>query len=300
MITYNHERFIGQAIESALMQRAAFPYELVIGDDCSTDRTPEIIHRYAERHPDIIRPLETDRNLGMLPNFRRCWEACRGQYIAILEGDDYWTSPNKLRRQIDAMDQHPEWALCFQRVQVIFDDGRPPAEYPAGPQKPVFTVRDLLLDNPIQTCGVVYRAGLLKQLPESFEQLALGDWPMAILHALHGDIGFLDEVMAVYRWHSGASWSPMPFEWKLAETARMFDLIRPLVDRRLGSRRLTWHHDAKWAALSMKQAWLGRARRHARRCVRALPFRPYSWRLLLWTHLGRLGRALDPKPSGRD
>lgn len=294
MITFNHERFIEQAIESVLMQRVSFPYEFVIADDCSTDGTGDIIRRYAARHPGLVRPLWTEQNLGIVPNFLRSWQACRGQYIAILEGDDYWTSQHKLQRQIDAMDEHPEWSMCFQPVQVVFDDGRSPVEYPAKPRKPVFTIHDLLLDQPIQTCGVVYRAGIVSGLPDGLERLALADWPLAILHALRGGVGLIDEVMSVYRRHQGGSWSTQSSDWRADQTDRMFDLIRPLVCRELGSAEAMWPHDAKWTSLAMEGGRLGRARHHARHCVKALPFRPYSWRLFLWSHLGRLGRALHP------
>lgn len=299
MITYNQARFIAAAIESVLMQRAPFAYELVVGDDGSTDGTRDIVRQYAERHPDIVRPLWTDRNLGMLPNFLRCWKACRGQYIAVLEGDDYWIDPGKLAAQVEAMDRHPEWSMCFQRVRVVFDDGRPPTEHPLGPQKPVFDVRDLLQRNPVQPCGVLYRAGRLGELPARFEQLALGDWPLAILHALNGDVGFLDEVMAVYRQHGEGAWSPKPLDWQIAQADRMFDVIRPVVNRRLGTAQPMWERDARCAGNSMGEELRARARRHARLCVKAFPFRPYSWRLLLWSHLGWLGRGLAPERAAR-
>lgn len=299
MLTYNQERFITQAIDSVLMQRVSEPYEVVIGDDCSTDATGAIIRRYAERYPDLVRPLWTDRNLGMMPNFRRCWEACRGQYIAVLEGDDYWISPHKLQRQIDSMDRHPEWSMCFVRVRMVFDDGRPPLEHPAGPQVPVFTVRELLASNPIQPCGVMYRQGVLGAWPEVLDVLALGDWPLGILHALRGDVGFLDEVMAVYRQHGAGTWSSKPRDWKVRQSARMFDVIRPQVERGLRDRHLMWTHDVRWVVWCMEIGWRARARRHARLCVKESPLRPYSWRLLLWSHLGPLERLLDPQPAKR-
>ena len=91
MITYNHERFIAQAIESVLMQQTDFAVELVIGEDCSTDKTRAIVCAYGERYPERIRLLLPERNQGMIPNFVATMNACQGQYIALLEGDDYWT-----------------------------------------------------------------------------------------------------------------------------------------------------------------------------------------------------------------
>ena len=104
MITYNHERFIAQAIESVLMQQTDFAVELVIGEDCSTDGTRAIVRDYGERYPERIRLLLPEHNLGMMPNFVATLKACRGQYVASVEGDDYWTDPHKLQKQVDFLE----------------------------------------------------------------------------------------------------------------------------------------------------------------------------------------------------
>ena len=123
MITYNHEKFIAQAIESALMQQVDFDYEIVIGEDCSTDRTREIVVAYQQRHPDKIRLLLHEQNVGVSLNDIRVYRACRGEYVAWLEGDDYWTSPHKLQKQADFLDSHPACSACFHPVTVFFEDG---------------------------------------------------------------------------------------------------------------------------------------------------------------------------------
>lgn len=101
MITYNHEKFIAQAIDSILMQQVNFDYEIVIGEDCSTDGTRAIVIQYQKEYPDKIRLLLPEENLGMHKNFVQTFRACQGEYIALLEGDDYWTSPRKLQKQVD-------------------------------------------------------------------------------------------------------------------------------------------------------------------------------------------------------
>ena len=105
MITYNHERFIAQAIEGVLMQETGFPFELVIGEDCSTDGTRAVCEKYAREHPDRIRLLPAERNLGMNLNARRTLRACRGKYIANCEGDDLWTDAGKLQRQAEYLER---------------------------------------------------------------------------------------------------------------------------------------------------------------------------------------------------
>jgi glycosyltransferase involved in cell wall biosynthesis len=101
MITYNHEKFIAQAIDSILMQQTDFEYEIVVGDDFSKDRTRAILDNYKKKHPSKIKLLFPDRNLGMHRNFIQTLNSCQGQYVALLEGDDYWTSPYKLQKQVD-------------------------------------------------------------------------------------------------------------------------------------------------------------------------------------------------------
>jgi glycosyltransferase involved in cell wall biosynthesis len=116
MITYNQDQFVGQAIESVLSQQVDFEYELVIGEDCSTDRTREIVASFGAKFPDRIRLLLPKSNLGMQENFKATLAACSGQYVAILEGDDYWTSPLKLKRQVEFLDAHSDCAMCFHSV----------------------------------------------------------------------------------------------------------------------------------------------------------------------------------------
>ena len=103
MITYNHERFIAQAVESALMQETDFDYEIVIGEDCSTDGTRQVLLDLHDRHPDRIRLLLREKNIGASHNFVGTLEACRGEYVAFLDGDDYWTCPNKLQKQANSI-----------------------------------------------------------------------------------------------------------------------------------------------------------------------------------------------------
>jgi glycosyltransferase involved in cell wall biosynthesis len=110
IITYNHEKFIAQAIESILNQNTTFPFEIVIGEDCSKDKTRQICESYKKDFPQKIRLLESKMNLGMKQNLIRTLKDCEGKYIALLEGDDYWTDQLKLQRQVDFMDKHPE---CF-------------------------------------------------------------------------------------------------------------------------------------------------------------------------------------------
>ncbi len=119
MITYNHENFIREAIDGVLMQKTDFPIELIIGEDCSTDSTRKIVVEYAEKYPDLIRPLLPESNLGMMKNFIKTMEAAKGKYIALCEGDDYWTDPYKLQKQVDFLEDNTDYCLCCHRFSLL-------------------------------------------------------------------------------------------------------------------------------------------------------------------------------------
>jgi glycosyltransferase involved in cell wall biosynthesis len=208
MMTYNHERYIAQAINSVLMQNVSFDYELVIGEDCSTDNTRNIVVEFRDRYPDKIRLVLSDTRVGGHKNAARIREACQGQYIAVLDGDDYWTCPDKLQKQVDFMDSHPEYAACFHDAIAIYEDGSSePHNYCPANLKERITVEDLLVADYIPSCGLVCRRELVGKFPDWVDTLKMGDWPAAIFLAQHGQIEYINEVMATYRIHAGGVWS---------------------------------------------------------------------------------------------
>lgn len=217
--TYNHAPFIGRALESVADQRTNFDYEIVVADDCSQDGTREIVRDFAERHPGRTRLVLPKSNLGHSGNaiFRRQLETASGEYTALLDGDDYWTSNRKLQRQVDFLDAHPECSTCFHNVNVVYEGGgtathlfhqdEPRSAHARPTPKPRSTLADIVRGNFIQTCSVVLRAGPIQRLPGWYESLRIGDWPLYVLSAEHGTIAYLDEVMATYRVHPGGLWS---------------------------------------------------------------------------------------------
>jgi glycosyltransferase involved in cell wall biosynthesis len=161
VMTYNHAGFIAQALESALMQQVNFAYEVLISEDCSTDGTREIVLDFQKRHPDKIRLLLSKQNLHSNEIVVRGIEAAQGPYIALLDGDDYWTSPHKLQKQADFLDAYPECAFCFHNATVIHEDGsKPPRNWTPANQKEFSTLEDIWLGNFIATCSTMFRRGL--------------------------------------------------------------------------------------------------------------------------------------------
>lgn len=122
MITYNHVKYIAKAIDSILEQKTKFPFELVIGEDCSTDGTRKIVLKYQEKYPNIIRVVTSDKNIGMHKNSLRTMKACRGEYLAFCDGDDYWHDCKKLEKQADYLQTHPECGLVHSDQNRFFEE----------------------------------------------------------------------------------------------------------------------------------------------------------------------------------
>lgn len=223
-MTYNHDRFIEQALESALRQKVTFDYEIIVSEDCSTDRTRSIVLEYSQRYPDKIRLLLSERNLRSNEVVARGYRAARGQFIALLDGDDYWTSPHKLEKQAAFLDRYPDCAICFHNAQVVHENqSRAPWFWTPTGHKQVSTIEDVWEGNFIATASTMYRNGLIGEIPTWYLPLfPITDWPLHILHAEHGWIGYLDEVMSVYRYHSEGLYSPMTEAQKLDATASFY------------------------------------------------------------------------------
>jgi glycosyltransferase involved in cell wall biosynthesis len=210
MITYNHARFIAQALDSALAQRTTFPCEIVVGDDCSTDGTREIVVDYQRRHPDRIRTVLPKRNVGVAANAASTFRACRGEYIALLEGDDYWTDPDKTQLQADLLDRHPDAFLCGSRAHVLRDGEDAP--YAVTPEQPsevlaTYGARELFTSSWwFRTCTKMFPRRVLERIPPGFEKDWAGIlWLIADTH--FGPVCFLDRVVGVYREHAGGIYS---------------------------------------------------------------------------------------------
>ncbi|MFB9293349.1 glycosyltransferase family 2 protein [Persicitalea jodogahamensis] len=203
ILTYNQVAFIGQAIESALNQQTDFAYEILVGDDFSTDGTREVILDYQKRFPDLVKPVLHKKNLGQngLFNTIETLKLAQGKYIAPLDGDDYWTSPDKLQKQVDFMESHPDFSACFHNALITYEDGSPAQEVNAADQKMVIGMDDLIGEDEIwfmATSAVMFKNGLV-HYPEWFLKSTSGDIPRYVILAKHGPIGYVPGTMSVYR-----------------------------------------------------------------------------------------------------
>ncbi|MES1219057.1 MAG: glycosyltransferase [Bacteroidota bacterium] len=227
LITYNQKDYIRQAIDGVLKQKTNFRYELIIGDDCSTDGTREILMRYREENPDIIRLiLHPERNKGIPGklNFISTLKAATGKFLALIDGDDYWINNQKLQKQVDFLEQHPDYAVCCHDVFHRKNN----KNYRSGHEVPVDSDISYLLrkGNYISTPSVMYRndsgmAAFMEQFPDA----SFGDYLMNINAALMGKIKFMKERMAVYRIHSGGVWSKLSFEESFIKTISVIEML---------------------------------------------------------------------------
>jgi glycosyltransferase involved in cell wall biosynthesis len=231
--TYNHERYIAQALDSVLMQETDFDYEIVILEDCSTDATREIVLAYQKRHPDKIRLRLNDRNQCSNKPTAEAIQTAPSRYIAILDGDDYWTSSKKLEKQVEFLEAHPECVLCFHNALRIYEDeSRPSLRYNFASQKQISAFEDIWQYNFIAGCTPMFRKDALGHLPEWFYTLNYGDWPLYILCALHGKIGYIDETLGVYRIHHGGLWSRHDAIQKLEGLIAFYETMNTNLDFR--------------------------------------------------------------------
>jgi glycosyltransferase involved in cell wall biosynthesis len=210
LLTYNHAKFIAQSIESVLNQQTNFPFEIVIGDDHSTDGTSQIVDQYAAQYPDLIKVVRGKTNGGPQPNSIRILENSQGKYMAALEGDDYWIDPLKLQKQADFMEQNPDFAICFTNTRVeFFENNEEPYLLNSNIEKDVFELKDLIAETEVWFMGTAtlfYTMSSIFPVQPWFHKTKSGDIPMIMLAARHGKIKYLPYVTAAYRRHAaGAS-----------------------------------------------------------------------------------------------
>jgi glycosyltransferase involved in cell wall biosynthesis len=208
VITYNHGSFIRQALESVLAQQVNFPYEIVIAEDCSTDNTRAIVMEFCQQHSENIIPIFQERNVGMMRNLSSALATCRGEYVALLEGDDYWICAKKLQRQVDFLDRDPEYAICCHRVRMVDETGAGRNEIWPSRKAGSYSIRELILENFLPNCSaVMYRSACLSAFPDWFFDFEFCDWPLHILVSRSGKIRLFDDVMGVYRLHARSLYS---------------------------------------------------------------------------------------------
>ncbi|MGI6677930.1 MAG: glycosyltransferase family 2 protein [Dehalobacterium sp.] len=208
-ITYNQENYIRDAIEGFLMQQTDFDFEILIGEDCSTDGTRKIAASYANQYPHKIKLVTSDQNVGMSENYRRVYEKATGKYIAECEGDDYWTDPLKLQKQVDFMEAHPECSMSFHAAEVIDVRTNTRVAYIRPYNKTQILPENYFFYGggpKCPTASVVYVRDLMKNPPRFYHEAPVGDFAFSLVMLASGRIGYIDEVMSVRNLWVLGSW----------------------------------------------------------------------------------------------
>jgi glycosyltransferase involved in cell wall biosynthesis len=208
MITYNHELYIKDALLGVLAQTSNFEIELIVADDCSTDKTESVVREIINTHPqsNIIKYTRHAANKGMMPNFIWALEQCKGKYIAMCEGDDYWTDPYKLQKQVDFLEANPEYVMCFHPIKILEPDGSLVDDYISKVPDNYETIETLAeRGNYIHTPSVVFR-NIIEKWPEELFVSPIGDFFIYMFLGQYGKYGMLKDEMAVYR-HQTGIWS---------------------------------------------------------------------------------------------
>jgi glycosyltransferase involved in cell wall biosynthesis len=230
VITYNHKQYIAQALDSILVQKTNFDFEIVIGEDLSTDNTLAICKDYARRYPHIIRVLDTVQNLGVVPNFVRTANACRGKYMAVLEGDDYWIDESKLQKQADVLEHDAQISLCFTGRKEYYEDTNH-FDTIKDERYTRFYVEDFAKETFFHLSTMLLRKPNTPQWFDRFKDFnGLYDRPLfiSILADSKGYAYKLKDVSSVYRLNNSSTFTPLGAIKRTLMVADMYAKIKAL------------------------------------------------------------------------
>ncbi len=232
--TYNHEKYIASALESFVAQRTDFPFEVLVHDDASTDGTADVIRQYAEKYPQLIKPVyqtENQYSQGVDYNGRYQLSRAKGKYIALCEGDDYWIDPEKLSKQVAALESHPELDICAH-AGYASRNGEYVRMIAPAQEDAVFTVEQVIAGGGgyVVTASLMYRKAMLER-KYAFQDVIRLDYTLQIRGSLRGGMLYLKDCMSVYRLATESSWtvqmSAAP-QRRIRHTERVNEMLRTL------------------------------------------------------------------------
>lgn len=228
-LCYNHEPYIRECLDGFMLQKTNFVFEVLIHDDASTDKSADIIREYEAKYPDIIKPIyQTENQYSKGVGVTRIYQfpRAKGKYIAMCEGDDYWTDPYKLQKQVDFLETNEEYSICFHPVKVWKENEKELVDdFITREVSETTTILDLAEGNYMHTPSVVFRRNQeVFDIFNSLGALPAGDYILHMLNAKNGKIKKLSEIMGVYRVHDGGVWSNHSnFELQLSSWLNLLD-----------------------------------------------------------------------------
>jgi glycosyltransferase involved in cell wall biosynthesis len=292
IVTYNHESYIRETLDSVLMQDFDHPYEIVVGDDASIDRTPEILQEYADRYPDRFKLILHEKNLGPRGNVQSVRKQLTGEYIAVLDGDDFWTNAQKLQKQISFLDENPSFSASAGLYRSVVEKKEHLHGPPVSPDQPEVIDMERFLDGVwIGASSFVYRFSMVPEIPNWIWKLKCGDKGLQFLCVEQGPIRFFNEEFQAYRIHGGGMYSGIQAQKRLGwmiEYLKAFDqhldgaysdILHPRIAGKYYLAAYMSDQDGDWAAsreaLRHARAYSSSVRRvvteEARHLVRRIP-----------------------------
>lgn len=209
MLTYNHQEFIKQALDSILMQKTDFSIKVVIADDFSTDDTRKILIEYQKKHPEIFKLVFQKKNLGHIENNLDLYRNIGGKYIAVLEGDDYWTDPIKLQKQVDFLESNPDYSFCCHNNSIVsFETGEVSIRNDEDDPEEDIDLKSVIIKRTFASGSLVYRmSALKKETIDMMSKVMNFDYALIILLAEQGSGRYFPDNMSTYRRHDGGVWT---------------------------------------------------------------------------------------------
>ena len=251
MITYRHEKYIQKAIEGVFLQKTNFPIEFIIANDNSPDNTDNIIKQIIKNTPDNVQVRYTKHevNKGMNPNFTWALKQAKGKYIAVCDGDDYWIDENKLQKQVDFLEQNPNYAICCHNVYFLNGETiSPQSPYDKENTQDTYTLDDLASKNMIPTLSAVFH-NLNINFPDWYYSSPMGDYPLFLWTAKNGKIKYFKEKMGVYRQNTGV-WSGKQKDY--TKIISVFENLLPDFENFPTTKKLLKKHKNKYIKLYLR------------------------------------------------
>ena len=237
-MVYKHEPYLRQCLDGFVMQKTSFPIEILVNDDCSPDGSAEVMREYEERYPDLFHCIyqkENQYSKGKMAWWEVLFPMAQGEYIAICEGDDYWVDPYKLQKQVDFMDQHPDYVACFHNARVQYDDHV--SLFNALDENHYPSTEDIIKRHWFIATPTLFFRNVLRDYPEWRGEVLNGDYLLELLLAREGKFYYMDDAMAVYR-QDGQGMSSVLKRNKVDMVDRLISLLektKPFFDEKYAS-----------------------------------------------------------------
>jgi glycosyltransferase involved in cell wall biosynthesis len=231
IITYNHEQYIEQTLESVVTQKTAFPFEIVIGDDASTDGTRSICEAYIKKYPHLIRLLPATKNLGVVPNYIRTLEACEGKYIAHLDGDDYWIDANKLQKQVDRLENDPNLTICYTSRRVFREDWNGFYAIIDGEDNKRYFAEDFAENTFFHLSTIVFRKPMTDTIVKhlaTFKHIVDRPLSIMLLMEMGGYAIKIPDICIVFRMNNNSTYTSIDEVKRLRTTNEMYTQLKVL------------------------------------------------------------------------